>query len=178
MITSAAILTDTTLCTGCEACVAACKEIHALDEDRPRPWKSRIDDLSSTRFTTNSIFASLNPSYRSDIDVTFSQPLLRGFGQQATKRDIVVANTNREISRELFEQQDQAYKDSVIPPAVKARVAIEAGIEQGWCKYLGDKGTFIGMTSYGKSGPANTCFEKFGITAEATIEAAKKLTNG
>ncbi|MHC4741231.1 MAG: transketolase [Planctomycetota bacterium] len=77
---------------------------------------------------------------------------------------------------ELFEQQDQAYKDSVIPPAVKARVAIEAGVEQGWCKYLGDNGLFIGMSSYGASAPAKTCFEKFGITAEAVIEAAKKLT--
>jgi len=76
---------------------------------------------------------------------------------------------------ELFEQQDQAYKDSVIPPKVKARVGIEAGIEQGWNKYLGDNGVFIGMSSFGASAPAKTCFEKFGITAEAVVEAAKKL---
>ena len=75
---------------------------------------------------------------------------------------------------ELFERQDQAYKDSVIPPAVKPRVAIEAGIEQGWNKYLGDKGIFIGMSSYGASAPAKTCFEKFGITDENVIIAAKK----
>jgi len=49
---SPAILTDTTLCTGCETCVAACKEINGLEPDRPRRWKRRIDDLSSTRFTT------------------------------------------------------------------------------------------------------------------------------
>ena len=47
-----AILTDTTLCTGCEQCVRACKEKNALPEDRPRRWKGAIDDLSSTRFTT------------------------------------------------------------------------------------------------------------------------------
>lgn len=52
MIASPAILTDTTLCTGCEACVAACKTVNGLAEDRPRRWKRRIDDLSSTRFTT------------------------------------------------------------------------------------------------------------------------------
>ena len=75
---------------------------------------------------------------------------------------------------ELFEQQDQEYKDSVIPPKVKARVGIEAGIEQGWSKHLGDSGIFIGMSSYGASAPAKTCFEKFGITAEAVVEAAKK----
>ena len=75
---------------------------------------------------------------------------------------------------ELFERQEQEYKDSVIPPKVKARVGIEAGIEQGWNKYLGDSGIFIGMSSYGASAPAKTCFEKFGITAEAVAEAAKK----
>ena len=52
MIASPAILTDTTLCTGCETCVAACKSVNGLSEDRPRRWKRRIDDLSSTRFTT------------------------------------------------------------------------------------------------------------------------------
>ncbi len=75
---------------------------------------------------------------------------------------------------ELFERQDQAYKDSVIPPKVKARVGIEAGIEQGWNKYIGDSGVFIGMSSFGASAPGKTCFEKFGITAEAAIVAAKR----
>lgn len=76
---------------------------------------------------------------------------------------------------ELFEQQDQAYKDSVIPPTVKMRVGIEAGIENGWWKYLGSDGIFIGMSSYGASAPQNICFEKFGITADNVVKAAKKL---
>jgi transketolase len=76
---------------------------------------------------------------------------------------------------ELFEKQNQKYKDSVIPPEVKARVGIEAGIEQGWRKYLGDNGIFVGMSSFGASAPAKTCFEKFGITAENVVAAAKKL---
>ena len=75
---------------------------------------------------------------------------------------------------ELFEKQSREYKDSVLPPNVKARVGIEAGIEQGWNKYLGDKGIFIGMSSFGASAPGKTCFEKFGITAENVIQAAKK----
>ncbi|HIJ52995.1 MAG TPA: transketolase [Planctomycetes bacterium] len=75
---------------------------------------------------------------------------------------------------ELFEKQDKEYRDSVIPPNVKARVGIEAGVEQGWWKWLGDKGVFIGMSSFGASAPAKICFEKFGITVEKTIEAAKK----
>ena len=75
---------------------------------------------------------------------------------------------------ELFEKQSQEYKDSVLPPNVKARVGIEAGVELGWGKYLGDNGIFIGMSSFGASAPGKVCFEKFGITIEKVVEAAKK----
>jgi transketolase len=75
---------------------------------------------------------------------------------------------------ELFEKQSQEYKDSVIPPDVTARVGIEAGVDQGWHKYIGDKGLFIGVSSFGASAPAKVCFEKYGITAENVVKAAKK----
>jgi len=75
---------------------------------------------------------------------------------------------------ELFEKQDEQYKQSVLPNGVKARVGIEAGIRQGWDRWLGDNGLFIGMSSFGASAPANICYEKFGITTEKVIEAAKK----
>jgi transketolase len=75
---------------------------------------------------------------------------------------------------ELFDEQDQRHRDSVIPPAVRARVAVEAAVEQGWHKYIGDKGVFVGMSSFGASAPAKTCFEKFGITAENVIKAARE----
>jgi transketolase len=79
---------------------------------------------------------------------------------------------------ELFEKQSQEYKDSVIPPQVKARVGIEAGVEQGWSKWLGEKGIFIGISTFGSSAPAKVCFEKYGITAENIAKAAKKsITN-
>ncbi len=77
-------------------------------------------------------------------------------------------------SWELFEKQDKAYKDSVLPPSVKARVAVEAGVEMGWEKYIGDKGEFIGMHGFGVSAPYKVCYEKFGITADAVAAAAKK----
>jgi transketolase len=73
----------------------------------------------------------------------------------------------------LFEKQDQAYRDSVLPPSVRARVGVEAGVDSGWWKYLGDRGEFVGMHTFGTSAPAKTCFEKFGITVEAVVEAAK-----
>ena len=74
----------------------------------------------------------------------------------------------------LFEAQDAAYKESVIPSSVKARVGVEAGIRMGWDRWIGDSGEFVGMGGFGASAPANTCFEKFGITAEGVVAAAKK----
>ena len=75
---------------------------------------------------------------------------------------------------ELFEAQDEAYKESVLPSAVKARVGVEAGVEQGWWKYLGTDGEFVGMDTFGASGTYADCFKNFGFTAEAVVEAAKK----
>jgi len=76
---------------------------------------------------------------------------------------------------ELFEKQKQEYRDTVIPPDVKARVGVEAGVEQGWSKWLGDKGVLIGLSTFGASAPGEVCFEKCGITVERVVEAAKKL---
>ena len=76
---------------------------------------------------------------------------------------------------ELFEKQTQQYKDSVIPSAVKARIGIEAGVELGWHKYIGENGVFVGMSSFGASAPFKICMQKFGITAEAVAAAAKKV---
>ncbi|MHC5157251.1 MAG: transketolase [Planctomycetota bacterium] len=74
----------------------------------------------------------------------------------------------------LFEKQDAAYKESVIPASVKARVGVEAALDAGWWKYLGTNGEFVGMTGFGASAPAGTCFEKFGITTDVVVAAAKK----
>jgi transketolase len=77
-------------------------------------------------------------------------------------------------SWELFERQDRGYRDSVLLPAVRARVGAEAGVAQGWQRWLGDCGIFVGMESFGASAPGAECFEKFGITAERVAEAAGK----
>ena len=78
-------------------------------------------------------------------------------------------------SWKLFEKQTKEYQDSVLLPGVKVRIAVEAGIKQGWEKWLGENGVFIGMSSFGASAPGNVCFEKFGITSEKIVEAAKKI---
>jgi transketolase len=75
----------------------------------------------------------------------------------------------------LFEQQDEKYKKSVIPPDVKVRIGIEAGISMGWDKYIGDSGAFIGMPGFGASAPGGTCFKEFGITAESVTATAREL---
>ena len=77
-------------------------------------------------------------------------------------------------SWELFEQQPQEYRDSVLPPEVKARVAVEAGVKLGWEKYLGEKGGFVGMSSFGMSAPVGVVFRNFGITVDHVVEAAKR----
>lgn len=76
-------------------------------------------------------------------------------------------------SWELFEDQDQAYRDSVLPPEVMARVAVETGIVQGWHKYLGPKGRFIGMTGFGASAPAELLMKHFGFTVDHVVAEAK-----
>jgi transketolase len=78
-------------------------------------------------------------------------------------------------SWELFEAQDAAYKESVLPAAVTARVSIEAGVTQGWHKYVGSQGIAIGLDRFGASAPYQVVYEKLGLTAQAVIDAAKKL---
>ncbi len=73
-------------------------------------------------------------------------------------------------SMELFAQQSDAYRAEIIGKA-KARVAVEAGIEMSWNKLLGDKGRFVGMNSFGASGPIDKLYEHFGITPKAVVEA-------
>lgn len=96
----------------------------------------------------------------------------------AAAEKLTAENINAQVvsmpSWELFEAQERAYRDSVLPPKVKARVAVEAGIEQGWRKYIGDKGEFVGMHTFGASAPGRQCYEGFGITIDAVVAAAKK----
>jgi len=78
-------------------------------------------------------------------------------------------------SWEIFDRQPAAYRESVLPSAVRARVAVEAGIKLGWERYVGLDGTVIGMDGFGASAPAKVLFEKFGITADNVTEAARVL---
>jgi transketolase len=78
-------------------------------------------------------------------------------------------------SWELFDKMPQDYKDSVLPPTVKARVAVEAGLPLGWEKYTGDNGTIIGISTFGASAPGATVLKHFGFSADNIVETALKL---
>jgi transketolase len=77
-------------------------------------------------------------------------------------------------SWDLFERQDQSYRDQVLPPDISARVAVEMASVFGWSKYVGPKGRVIGMTTFGASAPIKDLQKKFGFTVDAVVEAARK----
>jgi transketolase len=76
-------------------------------------------------------------------------------------------------SWELFDAQPAAYRETVLPSAVTARVAVELGTVMGWCKYIGCRGRFVGMTGFGASAPIGVLLKHFGITAENVVAQAK-----
>ncbi len=78
-------------------------------------------------------------------------------------------------STDLFDAQDAAYRESVLPSTVKARVAVEAGIADYWYKYVGLDGAIVGMTTFGESAPAEKLFAEFGFTVENIVSHAEAL---
>ena len=78
-------------------------------------------------------------------------------------------------SWKLFDAQPRDYRESVLPPKVKARLAIEAGVAQGWHKYVGDQGKIMSIERFGASAPAGVLAEKFGFTVEAVVAISKQM---
>src|SRR3954464_2586808 len=79
---------------------------------------------------------------------------------------------------ETFDLQDAAYRDGVLPPAVRKRVSIEIGVSLGWDRWVGDEGAIIGLDHFGASAPAGTIFEHFGFTADRVADVARKVVAG
>jgi transketolase len=78
-------------------------------------------------------------------------------------------------SWELFAAQDVAYRESVLPPGVKTRLAVEAGVAQGWERWVGDQGAVIAMHTFGASAPYKPLFEHYGFTVEQVLQKAKSM---
>ncbi|QGK72175.1 transketolase [Allosaccharopolyspora coralli] len=75
---------------------------------------------------------------------------------------------------EWFDQQDKSYREQVLPPAVKARVSVEAGVAMSWHRFVGDAGESVSLEHFGASADYKTLFEKFGITTDAVVDAARR----
>jgi transketolase len=78
-------------------------------------------------------------------------------------------------SWELFKSQSQEYRNSVLPPRIKKRLAVEAGVSQGWEKWIGDEGEMHSVEKFGSSAPVEVVFEKFGFTVDNILDKARKL---
>ncbi len=95
--------------------------------------------------------------------------------QEKLQQEGIEASVISMPSWELFEKQDAGYKEQVFPKAIKKRLAVEAGSELGWHKYVTDEGDIIGMTTFGESAPAEDLFELFGFTVDNVVKKAKAL---
>jgi transketolase len=75
---------------------------------------------------------------------------------------------------EWFAAQDRAYREQVLPPAVRARVSVEAGVPMGWREFVGDAGRIVGLDHFGASAACTVLYEQSGLTADAVVVAARK----
>jgi transketolase len=76
---------------------------------------------------------------------------------------------------DMFAEADEAYREQVLPSSCKARIAVEAAAQLGWDRWIGPEGRFVGMHTFGESGPANEVYEHFGITADRVAEIGREL---
>jgi transketolase len=100
--------------------------------------------------------------------------LIVAAGHRLTAKEINVRIVSMP-SWELFDAQPRSYRDAVLPPSVRARLAVEAGASQGWCKYAGDEGDVIGVDRFGASAPGEVVLREYGFTVEKVYDCAMKL---
>jgi transketolase len=95
-------------------------------------------------------------------------------GQALCQRGVAVRVVSMPVWA-LFEAQDAAYRSAVLPPRVKARVSVEAGVTLGWERYIGLEGVAVGLDRFGASAPSETVYEKLGVDAAHVVDAALRL---
>ena len=123
----------------------------------------------------------LSNSQKEDFDL-----LLLGSGSEMemlvkAQKELLTQNIDARVvsmpCMELFDRQKDAYKEEVLPNAMRNRISAEAGCSMPWYKYIGLDGKAIAIDHYGASAPANILFEKFNFTPEYAVEEGKKLLN-
>lgn len=95
--------------------------------------------------------------------------------QSKLKDEGIAARVVSMPSWELFENQDASYKEKVLPPTIRKRLAVETGSVLGWHKYVTDEGSILGMTTFGDSAPAGDLMKLFGFTVDNVVKEARKL---
>jgi len=152
-------------------------------------WKAAIESKNAPSIL---IFSRQNLAFQKRDDATIANIAKGGYVLKDTDGtpDVIVMATGSEVDLamkaaeasskkvrvvsmpcvEIFEAQDDAYKESVLPKAVTARVAVEAAIMDAWWKYVGTDGAVIGMTTFGESAPAPQLFEHFGFTVDNVVK--------
>ena len=95
--------------------------------------------------------------------------------QEKLKQESIMARVVSFPSWELFDAQDEKYKNEVFPKNVRKRLAVEAGSPIGWCKYVTDEGSVLGITRFGESAPGDEVMAEFGFTVDNVVARAKEL---
>ncbi|WP_224703487.1 transketolase [Devosia aquimaris] len=157
---------------------AECWQIAMETADRPSILALSRQNLPTVRTEYTAENKSAKGAYtlagdkdaQAVIFATGSEVAIAVEGMKALQEQGITARVVSVPSMELFAKQSDAYKAEVLGSA-KARVAIEAGIEMSWNKLLGDRGRFVGMHSFGASGPIDALYAHFGITSKAIVEA-------
>jgi len=108
---------------------------------------------------------------------TGSEVVLAISAAEALAEQGIAARVVSMPSTDVFDAQDAAYRESVLPAAVTARVVVEAGVTASWWRYAGASGRVIGLDRFGESAPAGELFEHFGFTTDNVVAVAKELLN-
>ncbi len=106
---------------------------------------------------------------------TGSEVALAVTAAETLAKDGIKARVVSMPSTDVFEAQDEDYRNAVLPPHVGARVVIEAGVTGGWWRYAGAQGRVIGLDRFGESAPAGELFEHFGFTAANVVATVNNL---
>ncbi len=167
----------------CDAVEAAeCWQLALADESRPSVLALTRQKLKPARLTYSEENRCARGAYEIASSDKPAQVVIFASGSEveiaiAAKAELDKAGKPARVvsvpSMENFERQDTAYKAKVLG-SEKTRIAIEAGVRTCWDRFIGTDGTFIGMTGFGASGPAEQLYKHFGITAEAVVKAASK----
>jgi transketolase len=157
-------------------------------ETRNRPvvlvfTRQDVPTLDRTRYASaeglrrGAYILSDTPGNKPDLILmaTGSEVSLIVAAQQKLAEQGVAARIVSMPSWELFDAQPQEYRDEVLPPGIRARLAVEAGVAQGWCKYVGDAGDVIALNRFGESAPYKVALEKLGFTVDNVVAHAKKV---